>query len=319
MNEYKFNNYELISVIVPIYKVEKYLRRCIESILNQTYKNLEIILVNDGSPDNCRDICIEYSRLYDNIHYYEKSNGGLSDARNYGIERATGKYIGFIDSDDYICDNFYSVLYSDMINNNADISCVSYIEKFDDDFDNYKSDNNATDSVEVFDRYSAIELLFSFDKFQNFAWNKLYRSELFENIRYPVGKNMEDLGTTYKLFLKSNRITFNKNKLYYYIQRDGSILHNRNRKYYIDKLALTVNRYVELKKIYPEMMINRMFFLNTCIDCLPYLSVNDPLYDVSYQLLCHEKDGYHLLTIKKKIKWNLLIHNKYLFMKLFGK
>ena len=116
----------LISVIVPIYKVEKYLNKCVKSIINQTYKNLEIILVDDGSPDNCGKICDKLAERDDRIRIIHKKNGGLSSARNAGIEIANGEYIGFVDSDDYIDNDMFETLYNNIKDNNADLSIIGY-------------------------------------------------------------------------------------------------------------------------------------------------------------------------------------------------
>ena len=119
---------DLISIIIPVYKVEKYIYKCIDSVLNQTYKNLEIILVDDGSPDKCPEICEEYAKKDNRIKIIHKKNGGLSDARNAGLKVATGKYIGFVDSDDYIEKDMYQVLYNNIIKTNSDISIVNLKE-----------------------------------------------------------------------------------------------------------------------------------------------------------------------------------------------
>ncbi len=126
------NSEELVSVIVPIYKVEEYLRECVDSIINQTYKNLEIILVDDGSPDNCGEICEEYARNDSRVTVYHKENGGLSDARNYGMARSHGEYITFVDSDDVIKENFVEALMELIHKYNADIAVSPYIS-----FSNY--------------------------------------------------------------------------------------------------------------------------------------------------------------------------------------
>ena len=123
---------ELISVIIPIYKVEAFLFRCVESVMRQTYENIEIILVDDGSPDNCPGMCDELALKDKRIKVYHKENGGLSDASNYGVERAHGKYIAFIDSDDYISDDYIEYLYNMLKKNDADISCCGYVETSED-------------------------------------------------------------------------------------------------------------------------------------------------------------------------------------------
>ena len=144
----------LISVIVPIYNVEKYLDRCVESIINQTYKNLEIILVDDGSPDNCTQMCDDYAKKDSRIRVVHKENGGLSDARNAGMEVATGEYVSFIDSDDYISLDFYETLFQTMIDNDSDIVECSVVKFYENGkFDEYSDDQmiknfNTVDGLE---------------------------------------------------------------------------------------------------------------------------------------------------------------------------
>ena len=116
----------LISIIIPVYKVEKYLEKCIKSVLDQTYKNLQIILVDDGSPDNCGNICDNYAKIDNRIEVIHKENGGLSDARNVGLKKARGKYIGFVDSDDYVSNEMFENMYNTLVNNNADVSICNF-------------------------------------------------------------------------------------------------------------------------------------------------------------------------------------------------
>ena len=183
-------NEELISVIVPIYKVEKYLKRCIESIINQTYHNLEIILVDDGSPDKCGEMCEEYSKKDKRIKVIHKENGGLSDARNKGLEIATGKYIGFVDSDDFIDKDMYKVLYNNLKNNNADMSICSIYQ-----FENEEEIVKGYNKNETVITYNKQEMFNNFydDLLRNVvAWNKLYKADIFKDIKYPKGKAVEE-------------------------------------------------------------------------------------------------------------------------------
>ncbi|CEG28649.1 glycosyltransferase family 2 protein [Bacillus sp. B-jedd] len=208
-----------ISVIVPIYNVEEYLRRCIDSICHQSYKNLEIILVNDGSTDSCPIISDEYKDKDNRIKIIHKQNGGLSDARNVGIEHATGDYISFVDSDDYIAENMLEVLINLCLEKECDISVCGVVRKYSD-----REISISSDIEEVIDHETAFKYLIQGKYFHDYAWNKLYKSELFTDITYPVGKIYEDVFTTYKLFAKANKIGFTDRPLYFYVQRDGSIL-----------------------------------------------------------------------------------------------
>ena len=212
---------DLISVIVPIYKVEKYLDKCIESIINQTYYNLEIILVDDGSPDKCGEICDKYALQDDRIVVIHKENGGLSDARNKGLKVSTGKFISFIDSDDFISVNYFEYLYSLLKKYNADISVVLPYK-----FSNYDEIkiNNTGGKVTVYNASEALITMLYQKKFDNAAWGKLYKKDVVKNIEFPVGKLYEDIGTTYKYLLNSKKVVFGNERLYYYLQRNDSIM-----------------------------------------------------------------------------------------------
>lgn len=210
----------LISVIVPIYGVEAYLNQCLDSLLNQTYKNLEIILVDDGSPDGCPAICDEYATKDPRVRVIHKENGGLSDARNAGIDVAQGEYIGFVDSDDWVMPDMYEYLLQGVLGYQSEISYCGFVNVHD-TWADYP--NNQTDKV--FTAETALNELF-FDRLGNFAWNKLYKAELWEGIRFPVGKNFEDIRTTYKLFERASRIAILKEPKYYYRIRQGSIMHD---------------------------------------------------------------------------------------------
>ena len=206
---------DLISIVIPVYKVEKYLEKCVESVINQTYKNLEILLVNDGSPDNCPKICDEYAQKDNRIKVIHKENGGLSDARNAGIDVATGKYITFIDSDDYISNDYVEYMYNLAQKHNAQIATcefeIVYLE------DELKNDSEYIEDIEV---------LTPRDFFYNMLFAKrsdVTEIELFKGIRYPKGVVYEDTATTYKLIEKCNKIATGNKKCYFYFTRPNSI------------------------------------------------------------------------------------------------
>ena len=245
---------DLISVIVPIYKVEKYLKKCVESILEQTYSNLDIILVDDGSPDNCGDIIEEFRKKNEKIRTIHQKNGGLSDARNSGIKIAKGKYIVCIDSDDWIEKNMIEVLYKDIIKTNSDISVCEFVEE--DDFQNILSTKKYNNEIIEFNSKEALKSLIKQDILTNHAWNKLYKASLFEGIEYPKGQLMEDVSTTYKLFEKANKIVYQNTSLYHYIQRGTSILGNITEKRindqefaFFDRNKYLMEKYSEFKEI----------------------------------------------------------------------
>ena len=210
---------DLISVIIPVYKVEEYINRCIDSVINQTYKNLEIILVDDGSPDGCPKICDEYAKKDSRIRVIHKQNGGLSDARNVGIDNANGKYITFIDSDDFVEKNYISILYESLKKYNVKMSIADNLIIYED-----KIINNSIYEENVFSEHDVLEkMLWGIRDLDNGAWTKLYDRSLFDNIRYPVGRLYEDTATTYKLFDLCDKIVINSIPIYNYMKRRDSI------------------------------------------------------------------------------------------------
>lgn len=244
------NKESLISIIVPIYNVENYIQNCIDSILSQTYRNLEIILVDDGSPDHCPDICDQYAAMDKRVKTIHKKNGGLSDARNVGLDVASGEYIGFIDSDDFIESDMYKSLYDALIKYKTDISvCGRYIVE-----DNNITSYSDNENPRIYNRYQALrEIVLDdfYDGINNFAWDKLYKKELFENIRYPVGKSFEDIYTTYKLFSISNKVVHIKSPKYYYVQRGDSIVGSNTAKKRYDYYLANVECLEYIKSIEP--------------------------------------------------------------------
>ena len=223
MNGLKKN--PLISVVVPIYKVERYLNACVDSIVNQTYSNLEIILVDDGSPDRCPEICDEYARRDNRIRVIHQENGGLSAARNAGIDIASGDFLTFIDSDDFVAKNYVELLYNGVFKFDADISIATFCTfSKEDELKIYCNDLPFEEIAkeECFRRYGALkaELSMSFIS----ACNKLYKKDLFVSVRFPVGKLYEDAFTTYKLIDKTKKIVFTPTQLYFYRMNPLSIL-----------------------------------------------------------------------------------------------
>ena len=211
----------LISIIVPVYNVEAYLAKCVDSILAQTYTNLEIILVNDGSSDGCGRICDEYAKQDKRIKVIHKQNGGLSDARNVAIDVATGEFITFIDSDDYVTDDYIMTLYSLIEKYECKVSIALYNTFVE------GSKPKAVNRVYREDcqtNIKAIEEMFYQEKYDTASWAKLYHSSLFATgIRYPKGIVYEDLATTYLLIFQSDKVAFCNRRIYNYLLRRDSI------------------------------------------------------------------------------------------------
>jgi len=213
----------LVSIIVPIYKVEPYLQRCIDSIVSQTYTNLEIILVDDGSPDGCPQICDEYAAKDNRIVVIHKENGGLSDARNAGLDICKGEYVSFVDSDDWIADSFIENLAKAIYQSNADIGVADFIRTslpF-----TAKVQLESSPHLEELNSLQSVKKLWTKD-YVTFviACAKIYKASLFAGIRFPKGKIHEDEYTTYKLLYRASKTVFLNAPLYFYFQRDDSIM-----------------------------------------------------------------------------------------------
>ncbi len=204
----------LVSIIVPIYNVEKRLEICLKSILGQTHKNLEIILVDDGSPDNCGKICDEYAKKDSRIKVIHQENGGLSRARNSGIDIACGEYLAFIDSDDYVADDYIEFMLNNLLKTGADISACGALFVHPSGKTERQYDD---DKLYVIDKHEALRRMCYNDGFFVTAWDKLYKKELFSTVRYNAGKVFEDTGTTYKVVDKAEKIVFQCIPKYFYI------------------------------------------------------------------------------------------------------
>ncbi|MBE5917755.1 MAG: glycosyltransferase family 2 protein [Pseudobutyrivibrio ruminis] len=214
------NKNALISVVVPIYKVESYLRRCIESILSQTYRNFELILVDDGSPDCSGKICDDYADKDRRIKVIHKENGGLSDARNYGTRTATGDYISYIDSDDWVAPDYLELLYKALEDNAADVSVCKLIK-----INKEKCIRSSKNNILMFSTDSALSDMLYQKNISNSACGKLIRRKVMNRFPFPVGRLYEDLFTTYKVISECNKIVFVDRVLYYYWINPESIMH----------------------------------------------------------------------------------------------
>ncbi len=211
----------LISVIVPVYKVEEYLSRCVDSILSQTFEDLELILIDDGSPDNCGKICDEYTKKDNRVHVIHQENGGLSSARNAGIdwafENSNSQWLTFIDSDDWIHPRYLELLHSAAIANNTDISVCEYTETS--EFYDFENFNNTSTQ-----KLSAEELFVNHHVTSVIACCKLYKKNCFNSIRFPIGKLHEDEYTTYKILFEKNYVSYLTEQLYFYYTNPDSIV-----------------------------------------------------------------------------------------------
>lgn len=227
----KTNDMQLVEVIIPVYNVEEYLSRCIDSILQQSYQNIRIWLVDDGSIDGSGYICDSYAKETTKVIAIHKSNGGLSSARNEGLNRIKqmpineqGAYVSFVDSDDWVEPEFIKFLVNLLESTKSDIAQCGHYVTFS---DSYEVDKNKNHSTSVLNRVETLESMCRNEAFDVTSWNKLYKMKLFENIRFPDGMLYEDTATTYKLVAKADRFAVNMTPLYHYMQRYNSIANGR--------------------------------------------------------------------------------------------
>ncbi|MBE5875471.1 MAG: glycosyltransferase [Lachnospiraceae bacterium] len=227
---------DLISVIVPVYNMEKYLDRCMKSVLEQTYRNLEIILVDDGSTDASPQMCDEYAMKDNRVKVVHKQNGGLSDARNAGLTIATGTYIGYVDSDDWIESDMYECMYSACVENQAEVAVCRYASVYPD-----RTVKAGTGNIYVFNKEELVDKYISDDDeiiIYNSVWSKLFHRSIVEGELFPVGHNSEDIMYTTRSFCKAARGVYIDRCLYHYVQdREGSIMNtNRTERMFRDEI-----------------------------------------------------------------------------------
>ena len=273
----------VISVIVPIYNVEEYLNRCVESIVNQTYQNLEIILVDDGSPDNCPRMCEDWVSKDNRIKVIHKENGGLSDARNAGMKIVTGEYISFIDSDDWIDRKTFSLVMEKIIAAKAQIGAFNIISV---DSDSFTPD--LSDEYELLNSEQAIENTIDDTGVKTVAWNKVYHKNVLQGLTFPKGKLHEDEFFSYRALDRAERIVFLHRQCYYYFQRPTSIMGQYNVRH-LDMLDGVKGRMEFVKDRYPNLYCKAKLSFSMC--CL-----------FQYEALCKHKDVDPSGEYRQKVK-----------------
>ena len=255
----------LLTVVIPVYNVEKYLNRCLKSILVQEWKNYDIILVDDGSTDRSPQICDDYVKAYDFISVIHKENGGLSEARNTGLSQAKGEYVYFPDSDDWLEPDTFIALAEALESQKFDII------SFNREFVKGEEDVIVSDSVEtqVFDGKDAFVQMLKHSYITGFANDKVYRKSLFtdHNIQFPIGKYYEDLGTNYKLFLSAKRVYATNQKYYHYlIDNPDSITQSWNEKKFRDMFEfykeVFYSTFVRSQLNQEELQISQLYYVN---------------------------------------------------------
>ncbi len=259
----------VISVVVPMYKVEKYVPRCLDSIMEQTFKDFEVLMIDDGSPDRCAEIAREYEKKDERFILFQKPNGGLSDARNYGINYARGEYIVFIDSDDCIHKDYLKVLYEECVNNNAEISYCRF--KYSYFMSNICIPMFSFPKKEVLNSEKALNLIIRDNSLHSYAWNKMYKKSIFtdNNISYPK-IYFEDIATSPILFFHASKVAVSNRYLYYYEKRVGSIMATIDIQKVNDVMLsiLIIRNYIQYKNEYEKyrdslkFLSKKMYLIN---------------------------------------------------------
>lgn len=302
---------DLISVIVPVYNVEKYLKECVDSLINQTYKNIEIILVDDGSTDGSSLICDEIAKKDDRIQVYHKKNGGLSDARNYGIEKAAGSYICFVDSDDYVEKDYINSMFQNIKKYNTRIAACGYCHLYE---NGGIKEINFQNIKKIYYGDEAQKYLNIIGYFNVSSCNKLFEKKLFNDIRFPVGKKSEDWFVMYKLIEKANSIYYDSDSKYIYRQRAGSI--TKGSKPNTDAMLAAKEVFAHFKnnKIVKPYAAQSLAF--AIIGIYNFELCNNDVSKKEYidEIRCLKKEiTYDELSISRKIQLYFFIH----FSKLY--
>lgn len=257
----------LISVIVPVYKVEQYLEKCVDSIKNQTYKNLEIILVDDGSPDNCGNICDELAENDSRIKVVHKQNGGLSSARNAGLDIMSGEYVGFVDSDDVIKPEMYEILYERMIKENAQISCCG-IGRYRNDMLISCFNSDLTEELTFENREAQFQRILNY-RISNSMCDKLFSAYLFDDLRMNEKIIHEDEQLMPYILYKATRVTYTAQPMYCYNMSEGSILRGKYSMKRYDLFTVSLDRIAFYEKHYPELMnIAKAIHYDVCLELI---------------------------------------------------
>lgn len=309
----------LISVIVPVYNVKDYIEKCLDSICGQTYGNLEIIVVDDGSTDGSGDICDKYAQLDSRIKVFHQSNAGQSAARNMALDIAQGEYFGFVDSDDWIEEDMYEFLYHLVTENHADISiCSHYKDK------GGKSESKyASGKISVFTRDEAIRALVVDKKVRNYLVDKLYKRQLFNNIRLPLNRVYEDLAVSYKVFYGAEKVVMQEIPKYHYIIREGSTTqskYNPQKEYHLFLAVSEQSSFVQNKGIWnrtPIFVIRRGLHLIDHIMLMKPTTLTDGIAKKVLQEM-HRYDviGWRKIGVACAIKrWT--IYNHISFYRIF--
>lgn len=295
-----------VSVIIPVYNVEKYLRRCLDSVVNQTYKDIEVILVNDGSPDNSKEICEEYVAKYSNIQLINQKNAGLGAARNTGLQYITGNAVTFVDSDDWLELDAIEYYVASMKKSDADIVVTQMIRKK--EYFSNEGTNGTTIKEEVLNQEQFAKKYFKIDgnNIEYYACAKLYKREIAREVKYPVGLFAEDVPAAFGYIIRSQKIFYSTKVTYNYFFNDNSLT------------AKFTDKDFDLEKIWDLVVEEAKVYGNE--DYILYAKVNR--YRIDFNLLCRialsenksdiEKYSQEIVVLLGKVKENKKILLKYL-------
>ncbi|MBI6027020.1 glycosyltransferase [Clostridium perfringens] len=303
----------LISIVVPIYNSEKYLKKCIDSILQQSYTNIEVILINDGSTDNSGKICDKYAKEDIRVKVIHKKNEGVSIARNIGIDLATGKYIGFVDSDDWIDLDMFDVLYKNIILTKSDFSICNYYKEYENSNSNFQDVKDYNSKLEQFSAVQLLDKLLDDNRIKGYLWNKLFDLNIIRDNNIYFEKDVyfcEDLLFCVKYSFQCKNICFDERKYYHYLLNETSI----TKKYYSDKklssLLAIENIIILLKNLNRRDISNKYktFFLNMNISLLMYGIYEDSLSEDIYIMLKKNLNKFSILDItNNRVKFSCIL------------
>ena len=307
---------DLISIIIPIFNTEKYLSKTINSILSQSYKNIEVILVDDGSDDNSLSICKEYAKKDNRIVVIHNENSGVSKTRNIGLEQAKGDFISFVDSDDYIEKNMIEELYNLHLKTNSDITMCSIIREN----QNGKEFEKIIYPNKTISQKKIIENTIN-DNIRDYLWNKLYKKDLFDEIEFPKGKIYEDVLTLYRLYSKANHLTSTDDVLYHYVNRENSIVNSSSGRKAQSLYDAYTKKLIDIESFYPEFAslcryqriiheINYFIELSK-EEKIDYTNLKEKINNLKNDCIFN-----HKYTVKQKIKYILMVYFTQLFILL---
>lgn len=291
-----------VSIIVPVYNVSQYISKCLDSLINQTYTNLEIILIDDDSTDNSLEICKKYEKLDSRVFVFHKTNGGAASARNVGLDNCHGDYITFVDSDDYVESNYVEKLLFILEKHNADISVCSFFYEY----TNSKKINNYDSDIIEYDDIGFIKRFLD-DWTCGLIWNKLFKSELLEGIRFKEGHKIDDEFFTYRLIMKSDKIVLFNLPLYHYVWRETSVMNNVNNKELLimDRLSYLNERYLTISKKYPQL--KQIYFENYIDNLLRLKTEATQTETLQYIKKVLKQNTLNILTSKMSILKKIII------------